>query len=93
MKTLILATAAAAAAAATLVAGAASAQPYGYRSYDRPAYSNSYYGGHSNYRYADRDRDGVPDRYDRYDNRRDRWAWEHRHRRHDWRWDRYERRW
>jgi hypothetical protein len=89
MKTLILA---ATAAAATLIGGAAMAQPYGYaQSYDRGAYS---YGGYDreHYRLADRDRDGIPDRYDRYDNRRDRWAWEHRHRRHD-RHDRYERRW
>jgi len=85
MKTLILATAAAA--AATLIAGAAAAQPYGYapnRAYDHGAYSY----GHSNHRVADRDRDGIPDRYDRYDNRRDRF----RHNR-DWRHDRYERRW
>ena len=80
MKTLILA--AAAAAAVTLAAGAASAQPYGYvgHAYDHGAYGY-------NARYADRDRDGIPDRYDRYDNRRDRWE----HRRHDWRYDRYER--
>ena len=79
MKTLILA--AAAATALTLAAGAASAQPY--RAYDHGAYSY----GHSNYRLADRDRDGIPDRYDRYDNRRDRFRHDHR----DWRHDRYER--
>lgn len=87
MKTLILA---AAAAAATLIAGAASAQPYGYARnvYDHPAYSNGAYsyGGYDNARYADRDRDGIPDRWDRYDNRRARW--EHRH---DWRYERYAR--
>jgi hypothetical protein len=90
MKTLILA---AVAAASTLAAGAAMAQPYGY-SYDhRPAYGYSYDRGYV--RFADRDRDGIPDRYDRYDNRRDRWAWErrHRHYHHDWRYDRYDRRW
>jgi len=85
MKTLILA---AVAAASTLAAGGALAQPYGY-SYDRPAYS---YGGYDreHYRLADRDRDGIPDRYDRYDNRRARWEWERRHH-HHWRYDRYER--
>lgn len=87
MKTLILA---AVAAASTLAAGAAMAQPYGYH-YDRPAYGYSYDRGYV--RLADRDRDGIPDRYDRYDNRRDRWAWERRHRHHDWRYDRYDRRW
>lgn len=76
-------------AAATLVAGAASAQPYGY--------ARDYRGGYErDYRYdrgyrdsdrdgipdrrewgRDRDRDGRPDQYDRYDNRRDR----HHHRR------------
>lgn len=88
MKTLILA---AAAAAATLVAGAAAAQPYGYsRGYDRPAYGDNHDRGYSQgYRVADRDRDGIPDRYDRYDNRRDR-AWA-RHHRHDWRYDRHHR--
>jgi hypothetical protein len=78
MKTLILA---ASAAAITLIAGAASAQPYGY---DR---GYSYNHGYVAPRFADRDRDGIPDRYDRHDNRRDRWAREHRYHR-DWRYER-----
>jgi hypothetical protein len=84
MKTLILA---ASAAAATLIGGAAMAQPYGYaRTYERPySYEANRYA--PVYAYADRDRDGIPDRYDRYDNRRDRWAWRHHHR--EWRYDRY----
>jgi len=87
MKTLILA---ASAAAITLAAaGAASAQPYG------AVYGYGYDRHYVAPRFADRDRDGIPDRYDRYDNRRDRWAWEHRHHHRDWRYDRYEhdRRW
>ncbi|TAJ70371.1 MAG: hypothetical protein EPO51_17720 [Phenylobacterium sp.] len=78
-------------AAATFAAGAAMAQPYGYRGEYR-----DYRGGYErDYRYdrgyrdsdrdgipdrrewnRDRDRDGRPDQYDRYDNRRDR----HHHR-------------
>jgi len=86
MKTLILA---ATAAAATLIGGAAMAQPYSYnhdRGYDRGGYGydRGYDRGHA-YRFADRDRDGIPDRWDRYDNRRDR-----RHH-HEWRYDRYDR--
>jgi hypothetical protein len=92
-KTLVLG---AALAAATLAAGAASAQGYdGYRrGYD--SYS---------YRYADSDRDGVPNRYewnrdrdrdgrpdqwDRYDNRRDWRRDRDRHHRHDRHHHRYE---
>jgi hypothetical protein len=87
MKTILLA---AAAAAVTLVGGAAMAQPYGYaHSYDRGGYGgydNRGYDNHRAYRLADRDHDGIPDRWDRYDNRRDRY----RHQ-HNWRYDRYER--
>jgi len=53
-------------------------------SYDRGGYGYDHR-GYDNYRgYGDRDR---------YDHRRDRWAWErhHRHYHHDWRWDRYDR--
>jgi Uncharacterized conserved protein len=103
-KTFILA---AAVAVATLTAGAAMAQPYGYR-HDGPRY-----GGYDrDYRYArgrdsdrdgipdrlewnrDRDRDGVPDQWDRYDNRRGHRYGQH-HRRHVDRYDRgpYGRRW
>jgi hypothetical protein len=84
MKTILLA---AAAAAATLVGGAAMAQPYGY---DRGGYGyNRGYDNHRGaYRLADRDRDGIPDRWDRYDNRRDRWDRRHYYHRHDWRYDR-----
>jgi len=76
------------AAAATLTAGAAMAQPYGYRS-DRGAYAydRGGYGYDRGSRLRDSDRDGIPDRaewgrdrdrdgrpdqWDRYDNRRDR---------------------
>lgn len=105
MKKLILG---AVVAVATLTAGAAMAQPYGYR------YGGGYYdGGRYDYRYdryrdsdrdgipdrrewnQDRDRDGRPDQYDRYDNRRHH-SWRDRHDRWDYRYydrdDRY-RRW
>lgn len=60
-------------AAATLTtASVASARDYGYGYYDR------HYDGGS--RYRDRDRDGVPDRWDRRDNRRD--YRRHRHHHH-----------
>jgi hypothetical protein len=80
MKTLILA---AVSAAAALAGGAALAQPYyGYdRSYPAYAYDHGYAHGYD----RDRDHDGVPDRWDRYDDRRD-WRWrEHRHDRWEWR--------
>jgi Ni/Co efflux regulator RcnB len=60
-----------AAAAMTLATGAATAQPYGY--YERgAAYRDSDRDGVSDAREwgRDRDRDGRPDQYDRYDNRR-----------------------
>jgi len=83
------------AAAATLTAGAAMAQPYGYYSdrgaygYDRGGYG---YERGVRYRDSDgdgipdraewgrdRDRDGRPDQWDRYDNRRDRHWRQHHH--------------
>ena len=87
MKKIILGLAAA---AATLAAGAASAQPYGgyQRGYDqRGGYDRDYRYDGGRYRDSDRDgisdraewnrdrdRDGRPDQFDRYDNRRDhRW--------------------
>ncbi|MBW8814683.1 MAG: hypothetical protein JF588_14780 [Caulobacterales bacterium] len=106
MKTLILG---ATAAVATLAAaGTASAQSYGYhrdyqaygysqdygRSYNR-GYAQDYGRGYDRSAYRDRDRDGVPDRYDRYDNRYDRgngYGYGHwrRHHHHEWR-ERYDR--
>ena len=75
-----------AAAAATLTAGAAMAQPYGYSNYNRSAYAQSYRYDQRAYRDSDRDgvsdraewnrdrdHDGRPDQYDRYDNRRGGW--------------------
>jgi hypothetical protein len=72
----------AAAAAMTLIGGAAMAQPYGYHGgyYDRPAYGHHYRGRDSDRDGVpdrvewnrDRDHDGRPDQWDRYDNRRDR---------------------
>ena len=104
MKKMILG---AAVALATLTAGAAMAQPYGY-SYNRGAYAQNYRYDNRGYRDSDRDgisdraewnrdrdRDGRPDQYDRYDNRRDR-HWDRRHHRHHHydRWDnRYDRDW
>jgi hypothetical protein len=77
-------------AAATLTAGAAMAQPYGYYS-DRGGYG---YERGVRYRDSDgdgipdraewgrdRDRDGRPDQWDRYDNRRDHYS--RQHHRHD----------
>lgn len=104
MKTLILG--AMAAAATLTAAGAASAQPYGYvreyvPAYGYQGYAPAYgyggayapaygYGERYDARVYDRDRDGVPDRWDRYDNRRESWrerhAWRERrehHRRYD----------
>jgi hypothetical protein len=93
------------AAAATLTGGAALAQPYGYYS-ERGAYGYGYDRG-VRYRDSDgdgisdraewgrdRDRDGRPDQWDRYDNRRDRqWRQHHRHDRwsSNYRYDRYDR--
>jgi hypothetical protein len=91
MKRIILG---AAAAAATLTAGQAMAQTYrGYDRYDRyERYDwrsrDSDRDGVSDRREwnRDRDRDGRPDQWDRYDNRRHGWR-HHHHRRHhrDWR--------
>src|SRR5512140_1552643 len=97
MKKLILG---AAAAVATLTAGgAAMAQPYGYYRGDN-GYSRDYRGdnGYSRdyrgygydrddwryTRYGDRDRDGIPDRWDRYDNRYDGYRHGRRHHHHEW---------
>lgn len=76
------------AAAAALTGTAAMAQPYG--GYDRPAYGydHGYYGrgydygrGYHRSYFRDRDRDGVPDRWDRWDNRRERRHWRDSYRR------------
>src|SRR5687767_7246774 len=70
MKKIILGVAAA---AMTLVAGAATAQPYGdYRGGYERSYRDSDRDGRPDRREwnRDRDRDGRPDQYDRYDNRR-----------------------
>ncbi|WP_293678891.1 hypothetical protein [uncultured Phenylobacterium sp.] len=99
------------AAAATLVAGAAMAHPYGDHrggyGYDR-GYSYDHGYGYSRYRDSDgdgvsdrrewgrdRDRDGRPDQWDRFDNRRGK-HWRHHsghHRHQGWddhrRYDRY----
>lgn len=94
MKKLILG---AAAAVATLAAGgAAMAQPYGYHR-EYPAYGYGY-DRSSDYRYdryRDRDHDGVPDRWDRSDNRYSGYGygyghWRHHHHHHEWR-ERYDR--
>jgi hypothetical protein len=89
--------AAAAGALALMASGtAASAQPYGY--YGGYSYAPSYssgYGYSSDYgRYdrgdyrrvyvRDRDHDGIPDRWDRYDNRREHHWRRHHHDRDDY---------
>jgi hypothetical protein len=101
MKKIILGIAVA---TATLLAGSAMAQPYGYRydrSYDTPRYDSRY----GSYRDSDgdgisdraewgrdRDRDGRPDQWDRYDNRRDyHWRGQHRRHHHDGRYGAYDR--
>ena len=61
-----------------------------YRGYDRRDDRRDYrrYDGRRGYAYRDRDRDGVPNRWDRYDNRR---SWNgYRTRCHtEWRYDRW----
>lgn len=93
MKTFILGLTVAAATLAA--AGAASAQPYGYRHDDgyRGGYERDYRYDHQRLRDSDRDgvpdraewgrdrdRDGRPDQFDRYDNRRHHHrGWDRRH--------------